>query len=113
MLSLKEQFLEIGELQPTLMQTRLQKQHWECNKNQIQIVHSRGDHCIVAATVQAENDEVMIQFIVLLIDVPTKSIISNLFPAATSIALTQVNRQKGGLDCCVFAIAISSDLALQ
>ena len=45
------------------------------------------------------------------LDQPTENIISNLFPAATITELVQVNRQTGGLDCGVFAVAISTALA--
>lgn len=97
-----------------LLQTKPQKQHWECNDKKIQIVHSRGDHWIVAATMPDENDAVVVyDSVYRTLDQPTKSIISELFPAATSIDLVQVSRQTGGLDCGVFAIAISMALALQ
>ena len=47
------------------------------------------------------------------LDRPTENIISNLFPTATIKELVQVNRQTGGLDCGVFAVAISTALAFQ
>ena len=47
------------------------------------------------------------------LDQPTENNISNLFPAATITKLVQVNRQTGGLDCGVFAVAISTALAFQ
>ena len=43
---LKQQFSEVAGLQSTLLQAKPRKQ---CDKNR-KIVHSRGDHWIVAAT---------------------------------------------------------------
>ena len=43
---------------------------------------------------------------------PTKNIILNLFPVSlTSTELAEVNKQRGGLDCGVFAVVISTALA--
>lgn len=110
---LKQQFSEIGGLQSTLLQAKSQKQRTE-NKKVIQIVHSRGDHWIVAATMLATDDGVLVyDSVYRTLDQPTKKIILNLFPASTSMQLVQVNRQSGGLDCGVFAIAISTALAFQ
>ena len=47
------------------------------------------------------------------LDQRTTNIILNLLPASTSTELFQVNRQRGGLDCGVFAVAISTSLAFQ
>lgn len=110
---LKQQFSEIGGLQSTLLQAKPWKQRTE-NKKMIQIVHSRGDHWIVAATMLATDDRVLVyDSVYRTLDQPTTNIILNLFPASTSTELVQVNRQRGGLDCGVFAVAISTSLTFQ
>ena len=110
---LKQQFSEVGGLQSTLLQAKPRKQ-CEQNKKMIQIVHSRGDHWIVAATTLAADDRVLVyDSVYTTLDRPTKNTIFNLFPASTCTELVQVNRQKGGLDCGVFAVAISTALAFQ
>ena len=80
----------------------------------IQIVHSRGDYWIVAATTLATDDRVLVyDSVYRTLDRPTKNTILNLFPSSTCAELVQVNRQMGGLDCGVFAVAISTALAFQ
>ena len=74
-------------------------------------MHSRGDHWIVAAMMLANDRVFVYDSVYCTIDQTTKSILSNLFPASTSTKLVQMNRQKGGLDCGVLAIAISTALA--
>ena len=110
---LKQQFSEVAVLQSTLLQAKPRKQCDE-NSKMIQIVHSRGDHWIVAATMLSTDDRVLVyDSLYRTLDQPTENIILNLFPAATITELFQVNRQTGGLDCGVFAVAISTALAFQ
>ena len=110
---LKQQFSEVGGLQSTLLQAKPRKRCEE-NKKMIQIVHSRGDHWIVTAMVLSTDDRVLVyDSLYRTLDRPTENIISNLFPTATIKELVQVNRQTGGLDCGVFAVAISTALAFQ
>ena len=47
------------------------------------------------------------------LDRATKSIISNLFQTSTSTELVLINRQTGGRDCAVYAIAISTALSFR
>ena len=110
---LKKQFSEVGGLQSTLLQAKPQKQRTE-NKKMIQIVHSHGDHWIVAATMLATDDRVLVYDSVhRTLDQPTTNINLNLFPASMSTEFVQVNRRTGGLECGVFAVAISTSLAFQ
>ena len=88
---LKEQFSKIGGLQSTLLQVKPQKQHIE---NKTFFNHnSRGDHWIVAATMFATDDRVLVcDSVYHTLDQPTKNIILNLFPAPMSTQLVRVNR---------------------
>ena len=47
------------------------------------------------------------------LDRATKSIISNLFQTSTSTELVRINRQAGGRNCGVYAIAISTALSFE
>ena len=99
---LKQQFSEVSGLQSTLLQAKPRKQCEE-NKKMIQIVHSRGDHWIVAATTLATDDRVLVyNSVYCTLDRPTKNTILNLFLSSTCAELVQVNRQMGRLDCGVF-----------
>lgn len=107
---LKRQFSEVTGLNSTLLQAK--KQTKQDNKQQIQIIHSRGDHWLVASTVLSSKDEVKVyDSVYRTIDRTTRSIISNLFQSSSSTELVKINRQTGGRDCGVYAIAISTALA--
>ena len=106
---LKQQFPELASLKSTLLQTR---KHPVEEKEQIQIVHSRGDHWIVASSIHAAGNEVLLyDSVYQTLDATTNSIIVNLFPTLTSAELVEISRQTGGEDCGVFAIAIATALA--
>lgn len=112
---LKEQFCTIRGLQSTLLQEKARKMPTEKNTRVIQIIHSRGDHWIVASTLLPTDSSVLVYDSVYhTLDQTTKKIIFNyLFPALKSVEMVQINRQKGGVDCGVFAVAISTALAHQ
>ena len=106
---LRQQFSELAGLKSTLLQTR---KHPREEKEQIQIVHSRGDHWIVASSIHAAGTEVLVyDSVYQTLDSTTNSIILNFFPTSTSAELVEINRQTGGEDCGVFAIAIATALA--
>jgi hypothetical protein len=101
---LKQQFSELAGLKSTLLQTK--KHTVEEKKEQIQIVHSRGDHWIVASSIHAAGNEVLVyDSIYPELDSTTNSIILNFFPTSTSAELVEISRQTGGEDCGVFAIS--------
>lgn len=105
---LKCQFPEIAGLRSTLLQTKEQPKGGS-DTNKLQIVHSRGDHWIVASTILATKDEVnLYDSVYRTVDRNTNKIIKNLFPSSPSIELVRINGQTGGKDCGVFAIALST-----
>ena len=107
---LKQQFSELAGLKSTLLQTR--KHPGEEKKEQIQIVHSRGDHWIVASSIHAAGTEVLVyDSVYRTLESTTNSVILNLFPTSTSAQLVEISRQIGGEDCEVFTIAIATALA--
>ena len=103
---LKRQFPEIAGLRSTLLQTKEQPKG-ESDTNKLQIVHSRGDHWIVASTILATKVNVY-DSVYRTVDRNTSKIIKNLFPSSASTELVRINRQTGGQDCGVFAIALST-----
>ena len=108
---LKQQFPEVTGLNSTLLQAKKGHKQQD-NKHKIQIVHSRGDHWLVASGVLSSRDEVKVyDSIYRTLDRTTKNIISNLFPCSSSIELVKINRQTGGKDCGLYAIAVSTALA--
>lgn len=108
---LKRQFKELTGLRSTLLQAREPPKE-DNDHCKIQIVHSRGDHWIVASTILATENEVKVyDSLYRTIDRNTRAIIKNIFPSSASPEIIQINRQTGGVDCGVFAIAISTALA--
>ena len=93
---LKEQFCTIRGLQSTLLQEKPRKMPTEKNTRVIQIIHSRGDHWIVASTLLPTDSSILVYDSVYhTLDQTTKKIILNLFPASKSVEMVQINRQKG------------------
>ena len=111
---MKKQFPKVGGLQSTLYQSKKKKKRLEdCNnvKDQIQVIHSRGDHWIVASSVGSKDGLVCVYDSVYSnIDNATTEVISNLF-GTTSTKMIAVQRQRGGVDCGLFAIAMATAIA--
>ncbi len=93
--------------------------------NALQIVHDRGDHWIVASTVRptmgdefeqsAEPDSCNVciyDSVFTQINSTTKDLLLQLFGEQAKIKIKQdFQRQNGGYDCGVFAIAVCTSLA--
>ena len=77
-------------------------------KDQIQVIHSCGDHWIVTSSVGSKDGLVCVYGLVYSnIDNATTEVISNLF-GTTSTKMIAVQRQRGGVDCGLFAIAMAT-----
>ena len=75
----------------------------------IQIVHSRGNHWIVASTVLSEDSVVNIYDTLYdSLDTSTIGILNCLFEKGSKYHVANISKQKGGKDCGVYAIAIST-----
>ena len=108
---LKKQFPMVLGLQSTLLQTK-KPSSVEKNNRQLQIVHSRGNHWIVASTLVSFGPKVMVYDSVYQnIDSGTECVIKNLFGHSLTIHMVHIPKQDGGQDCGVFAIAIATALA--
>ena len=55
---LKKQFPNLLGLQSTLLQQKEKQQGIERNNLQLRVIHSRGDHWIVASTIFADDGQV-------------------------------------------------------
>ena len=105
---LKKQFNFVSGLQSTLLQ--LKKQTPQARK-QLQILHVRQDHWVVASTLSDESGAIHIYDTVYNdIDENTKVCLANVF-GHTTYKTIPIPKQIGAKDCGVYAIAIITALA--
>ena len=103
---LKQQFRIENGLNSTILQSNVPP-HLK-QPPQIQIIHSRGNNWIVASTVFAKEDEVVVyDSICTSIDVDTLGVLKNLFEETACFYVAKSSKQTGGKDCGIFAIATS------
>ena len=96
---LKQQFPMLLGLHSTVLQERKQSSV-KISNQQLQIVHSRGDHWIAASTILSASQKVMVYDSVYVdIDSETEAVILNLFGQATSIHMVCIPKQVDGQDC--------------
>ena len=87
------------------------------NVNALQIIHSRGDHWVVATTMQCYPGEVKIfDSVYESLDAGTLQVVKRLFDDGKELNVTMVSgapKQQGSTDCGVFAIAVATCLAIE
>jgi len=78
----------------------------------VQIIHSRGDHWIVATSVNVEtaNQVKIFDSIYDCIDEDTCKIISNIFGSSAIPCTVKILKQSGVDDCGLFAIANAASI---
>lgn len=105
---LKMQFPCVDGFRLTLQQSKEQPKIGEG----IQIIHCRGDHWVVAASLGCKEDEVYVfDSVYGTVDDDTRSIILNLFgPERANITMVKMQQQKGPDDCGLFTIAVATAL---
>ena len=109
---LKRQFPLLRGLCSTLTQKR--KHNNVDLKNQLQIIHSHGDHWIAASNVGCK-DEITHVFdsVYSSLDRETEDVVHNLFQTAKSlpikIEMSSCQKQAGGTDCGLFSITAIAD----
>ena len=109
---LRKQFPRITGLQSTLLQSKIHHAILT-SKEHLQIIHSRGNHWIVASRIQAEDSVVRVyDSIYNTIDEGTQQVIKILFGQSFSLEIVPIEKQIGGRDCGLFAISISVALCL-
>ena len=111
---LKRQFPNLRGFQSTLYQ---QKEAQCCNSevwnDQLQIVHSRGDHWIAASSIGCVNGGVNVyDSFYTALDETTERVLCKLFYTSTpNIKMLSMQKQVGGRDCGLFAIAVITAIA--
>jgi len=111
---LKAQFLQVNGLILSLLQSK-DLQPTGSVSNKIQIVHcSECHHWVVATTVNCKDGEVIVfDSVYRSLDDETKAMVSRLFQNSSELKIEVVNpqKQKGGNDCRLFAIAYATAIA--
>ena len=80
--------------------------------NQLQIVHTRGNHWIVASTILSSPGVVTVYDTLYdTVDSDTGDVILNLFGGNLKINMATIQKQRGASDCGVFSIANAVQLA--
>ena len=107
---LQKQFPLVQGLGNTLLQSRKPLQ---AIKQGLQILHDRGNHWLVASNIGCpENTINLYDSVFSNVSDGTWKVIQNLFQATNSTAISMVDMQKqtGGNDCGLFAIAVTVTL---
>lgn len=100
---LKNQFQKLNGLVSTWLQKKKQ--------NQLQVIHSRDDHWIVASSVRCNSNEVLVyDSTYSTVDEKIISVIQNLF-SSDNIRIKSNQKQSNGNDCGLFAIANATAIA--
>ena len=109
---LSKQFPKLSGLESTLLLPQA-KQIIPAGTSALQIIHSRGNHWIVASTIGCQPGEIKIfDSLYKSIDLATITLISTIFrKEITTLHLEDSQQQQGSCDCGVFAIATTTALA--
>ena len=103
---LKRQFPHLNGLQPTVLQAKKSLGVRKPVPNQLQIIHSRGDHWIVASNIGCKNGVVNVyDSVYRSVDKATRAVITNLFQSS-AVKIIESQKQEGGTDCGLFAIEL-------
>ena len=107
---LKAQFPKLNGLRLTLYQDKPSEQ---ATDNWVQVIHClRRDHWILATTINCDDVVLIYDSVFRNVDEPTKSVLYNVFPSSTRVKVSgKAQKQTGGNDCGVFALAFATSLA--
>ena len=108
---IKQQFPNIQGLQSTLLQYKGRK---SVTKDQVQVIHDRGDHWIVASNVGCKRKEVNIyDSVYSSVNKETEKVVFNIFNGGSKMTINMrpFQKQSGGADCGLFALAAVTALA--
>ena len=109
------QFPQLNGLQSTILQSKRVAFSSGEVMNYLQIVHSRGDHWIVASNIGCECSEVNIYDSVYnSVDLEKKEVILNSFNINSieiKLKIVVMQKQEGSKDCGLFSIAVATAVA--
>ena len=113
---LKSQFLEINGLESTFLQAKSHVSK-EPNHNKLQIIYcSERDHWITATAIGCEPGIIKLyDFLYTTLNKPSSIVLTNFFHCKDQLLKNRVVRpqkQNGGSDCGVFAIAFATSFAI-
>ena len=108
---MKKQFRLLKGLRSTLLQSREEpKQDCSC---MIQVIHCRCNHWIVASSIGCDRGIAKVYDSAYSnIDSATEDVVKSIFGHGKGINLANTQRQVNGNDCGVYAIAVTTTLAL-
>lgn len=102
---LKVSFPGIEGLKCVLVQKRLK---FDITSDVVQILHTRGDHWIVISNLQCEQGTIY-DTVYSDVDEDTRKLVYDIFDSKVNISMFKhVQKQKGGMDCGAFSIAIAT-----
>ena len=106
---IKRQFPHISGLQSTLVLPKTQKV--TVTAAHAQIIHSRGNHWIVASNIGCNAPKVLVyDSLYSCVDAQTMKLVTTLF-GTSCVEMGECPKQKGYTDCGIYAIAICVSLA--
>ena len=97
---IKRQFGYIQGLTSTLLLSS--RPHPPLGSGALQIIHTRGNHWILASSIGCKNEVLVFGFLYCDIDGPTKCMIMEIFGAGVDIRMGQSPKQEGVKDCGIF-----------
>ena len=110
---LKKQYPDLLGLQSTLLQSGKQQGMKE-NHDQVKIIHSRGNHWIVASTIHSRDGVFQVyDSVYSTVADGTRSVINTLFPPSSSVEIIKVQKHIRGKECGLFSCANSTALAFR
>ena len=106
---LRQQFPNVRGFQSTLLQEKKKKSNFE--QDRVQIIHSQGNHWIVATSLNTTSCVVKVYDSVFdNVDDNTAQLITNLFGSLSKPTTVVIPKQLGSNDCGVYAIANAAAL---
>lgn len=108
---IKKQFKNIYGLALTFLFSAYRGATFSADHPALQIVHTRGSHWIVATTVGSSSKIFVYDTLYSDVTLDTKQLITKMFGIPQVEVVHDIQKQKGGKDCGLFAIAICTALA--
>ena len=108
---IKKQFKNIYGLALTFLFSAYRGATFSADHPALQIVHTRGNHWIVAACDGSSSKIFVYDTLFRDLSLDTKQLITKMFGVLQVEVVRDIQKQKGGKDCGVFAIVICTALA--
>ena len=103
---IKKQFKNIYELALTFLFSAYRGATFSADHPALQIVHTRGNRWITATCDESSSKIFVYDTLFSVVSLDTKQLITKMFGISQVEVVCNIQKQKGGKDCGVFAIAI-------